>query len=125
MCTARENTQKKQEKADTNMNNGIGKEQTIGCEIEFCKIIRTDAAKKIAEYFHTTANHTGGTYDTWEIKDQQGRTWKIVNDNSIQDTTDKRCELVTPILHYEDIELLQEVARQIRYAGGKDRKSVV
>ncbi|MHB1154887.1 MAG: amidoligase family protein [Eubacteriales bacterium] len=101
------------------MNNAIGKEQTIGCEIEFCKITRTDAAKKIAEYFHTTPNHTGGNYDTWEIKDQQGRIWKVVSDSSIQDTPDKRCELVTPILRFEDIEILQEVARQIRHAGGK------
>ncbi|MHB1154858.1 MAG: amidoligase family protein [Eubacteriales bacterium] len=101
------------------MKNGIGKEQTIGCEIEFCKITRTAAAKKISEYFHTTANHTGGPYDAWEIKDQQGRIWKIVSDSSILDTPDKRCELVTPILHFEDIATLQEVARQIRHAGGK------
>lgn len=100
------------------MNNGIGKEQTIGVEIEFAGITRAVAAKRIADHFETTANHTGGSYDAYEIKDQTGRIWKVVSDSSIHDDYEKRCELVTPILRYEDIETLQEVARQIRHAGG-------
>ena len=34
-------------------------------------------------------------------------------------TENKKCELVTPILHYEDIELLQELIRKLRHAGAK------
>lgn len=97
------------------------KKQTIGCEIEFTGITRNGAAAIIAEYFQTTADFAGGTYRTWEVKDQQGRTWKVMYDSSIQQTggEETKCELVTPILHYEDIEILQELVRRLRKAGAK------
>ena len=34
-------------------------------------------------------------------------------------TDDKKCELVTPILTYNDIETLQELIRKLRHAGAK------
>mgnify|MGYP002237140485 CR=1 FL=1 len=39
------------------------------------------------------------------------------NGNWVSDRTYK-VEMVTPILHYPDIELLQELVRQLRKAGG-------
>ncbi len=116
MCTERENTHLKE---DTNMNNAIGKEQTIGVEIEFAGITRAVAAKKIADFFEAKADHTGGSYDAYEIKDQTGRIWKVVSDSSIRDIPERRCELVTPILRYEDIETLQAVTREVWRIGGR------
>ncbi|MCR4719750.1 MAG: amidoligase family protein [Firmicutes bacterium] len=94
--------------------------QTIGIEIEMANITREKACRTIAKYFGTesTVNHDGGSYDTWSCKDNQGRTWKITRDVSIHARTDEeKAELGTPILHYDDIEDLQEIARQLRHAG--------
>lgn len=97
------------------------KKQTIGVEMEFTGITREQAAKVVADYFGTEAYYEGGSYYTWECRDQQGRKWKIMYDSSIQATGghDTKCELVTPILKYEDIETLQEIARRLRKAGAK------
>lgn len=97
------------------------KNQTYGVEIEFNNITRKAAAEKIAAYFGTTAYYAAAEYGymTWACKDQEGRVWKIQRDVSIQGPDDERCELVTPVLHYEDMETLQEVVRQLRHAGGK------
>ena len=40
-----------------------------------------------------------------------------------QDRTEQKCELVTPILTYGDIETLQELCRQLRHAGAKSDAS--
>ena len=96
------------------------KKQTIGIEIEMANITREKACRVIAKYFGTehTVNHDGGSYDTWSCKDNQGRTWKITRDVSIQARCDsEKAELGTPILTYDDIEDLQEIARELRHAG--------
>lgn len=51
--------------------------------------------------------------------DAQGREWKFQRDCSISGSDSEKCELVTPILHYEDIETLQELIRRLRKAGAK------
>ena len=97
------------------------KEQTIGCEIEMAEITRNTAIKVVARYFGTleTVYHDGGSYDTWSCKDTQGRVWKVMRDVSISASTDNRkAELVTPILKYNDLEDLQEIVRQLRHKGG-------
>ncbi len=96
------------------------KEQTIGVEVEMNHITRTNAAKVAAELFGTgryenTAFRNG--YYTWSAWDQQGREWKFQRDSSISGPDDQKCELVTPILKYDDIELLQELIRRLRKAG--------
>ena len=96
------------------------KEQTIGVEVEMNHITRTNAAKVAAELFGTgryenTAFRNG--YYTWSAWDQQGREWKFQRDSSISGHDDQKCELVTPILKYDDIELLQELIRRLRKAG--------
>lgn len=97
------------------------KKPTIGCEIEMANITREKAIRTIAKQFGTgdTVNHDGGAYDAWSCRDTQNRVWKITRDSSIRARCDaEKTELATPILTYDDIETLQEVARQLRRAGG-------
>ena len=103
------------------------KTQTIGVEIEMNGISREKAAKIAADYFGTgrvqnTAFRNG--YNTWSAWDADDREWKFQKDVSIAGPDSEKCELVTPILHYEDIELLQELARRLRRAGAKSDYSI-
>ena len=98
------------------------KKQTIGVEVEMNNITRQKAAKAAAEFFGTgryenTAGRNG--YSTWSAWDADGREWKFQKDVSIAGPDDQKCELVTPILTYDDIETLQELCRQLRHAGAK------
>lgn len=103
------------------------KTQTIGVEIEMNGISREKAAKIAADFFGTgrsqnTAFRNG--YCTYSAWDADGREWKFQKDVSISGPDSEKCELVTPILHYEDIELLQELARRLRRAGAKSDYSI-
>lgn len=98
------------------------KKQTIGVEVEMNSIKREKAAKIAAEYFGTgrheyTAGRNG--YETWSAWDGEGREWKFQKDVSIAGPDSEKCELVTPILTYDDMETLQELIRQLRHAGAK------
>ena len=98
------------------------KKQTIGVEVEMNSITRERAAKLAAEYFGTgryenTASRNG--YMTWSAWDVQGREWKFQKDVSIAGDDAHKCEMVTPILKYEDMETLQELIRKLRKAGAK------
>ena len=98
------------------------KKQTIGVEIEMNGITRSRAAKAAADFFGTgrykdTAARNG--YCTWSAWDADGREWKFQRDVSIEGPDSEKCELVTPILTYADMELLQELVRQLRHAGAK------
>lgn len=98
------------------------KKQTIGVEVEMNNIERHKAAKVAATYFGTgrfedTARRNG--YSTWSAWDAQGREWKFQKDVSIAGPDSEKCEMVTPILTYEDMDTLQEIIRQLRHAGAK------
>lgn len=98
------------------------KKQTIGVEVEMNHITRSGAAKIAADYFGTgryedTARRNG--YSTWSAWDASGREWKFQKDVSIAGDDAHKCELVTPILTYSDIEILQELIRRLRKAGAK------
>ena len=97
------------------------KEQTIGVEVEMNNITRRRAASLIADFFGTQAWNAASEYGymTWACKDTQGRIWKFQRDCSIAGPDDEKCELVTPILKYNDIETLQEIIRILRKAGAK------
>ena len=102
------------------------KKQTIGVEIEMNNISRDKAAKVAARYFGTgryenTAARNG--YYTWSAWDAQGREWKFQKDVSILGPDAKKCEMVTPILKYEDIPFLQELVRKLRHAGARSDAS--
>ena len=58
-------------------------------------------------------------YCTISEWDAQGREWKFQKDVSIASDDAHKCEMVTPILNYSDIETLQELCRRLRKAGAK------
>lgn len=90
-------------------------------------ITRSTAAKVIAGYFHTSATHIGGGYDSYTVKDPEDRNWKIMRDSSIECTNRQgerasqlySVEFVSPICQYKDIETLQELVRALRNAGAR------
>ena len=101
----------------------------FGTEIEFTGITRNEAAKVVAKQLNGTVHHAGGSYDAYHITAPDRRVWKVMFDSSITPqkkvngqitgATDLyKCELVTPILRYEqDINTLQEILRQLRHRG--------
>lgn len=104
------------------------KNQNFGVEIELTGITRQQAASIIANYFGTTSRYIGTYYKTWGATDRKSRTWKAMSDASIRTqrkvngrtvnaSHDYSCELVTPILQYEDLEDLQNIVRALREAG--------
>ena len=98
------------------------KTQTIGVEVEMNNIARSKAAMIAATFFGTgrcedTAHRNG--YCTWSAWDSEGREWKFQRDVSIAGPDSEKCELVTPILTYSDMDTLQELIRQLRRAGAK------
>ena len=98
------------------------KKQTIGVEVEMNNITRNKAAKIVADFFGTgrfenTADRNG--YCTWSAYDEQGREWKFLKDVSISGPDSEKCEMLTPILTYADIETLQELIRRLRKGGAK------
>ena len=104
------------------------KSQNYGVEIELTGITRQKAAEVIATYFGTTSDYAGSYYNIYTATDRQGRIWKAMSDGSIRPErtvdsnrrsadSDYACEVVTPILRYEDLEDLQNIVRALREAG--------
>ena len=110
------------------------KNQTIGVEVEFTGLTRSEAAQIIADYFGTSYRITSRSpYYKHEIRDNEGRIWTVMRDCSVNEfrklgrnnvipapytrNEEYKCELVTPILRYKDIETLQEIIRLIRKGG--------
>ena len=83
-------------------------------------LTRAAAARIIAGHFGTQATHVGGGYDTYTVRDNQNRQWKLVSDASIRcrngnnrsASRDYSVEFVSPICQYEDIETIQELVRK-------------
>ena len=103
------------------------RDQYFGCEIELTGINRATAAQTLADLFGTRAEHSGGGYDAYRVKDLDGKDWKIVRDGSIHPESRRRSvligetykvELNSPKLEYSEMEKLQEVVRSLRRAGG-------
>ena len=88
-------------------------------------LTRSAAAQIIAGHFGTDAVHVGGAYDTYTVRDGDGRQWKLVSDASIKcDGHTSRSvgreysvEFVSPICQYKDIETIQEIVRKLRSGG--------
>lgn len=108
--------------------------QNFGVEIELTGISRPRAARIIAEFFGGNAGHRTDGYDSSTATDRKGRTWKCMRDSSIRPekkvrgtvsptNEDLRCEVVTPILQYEDLNDLQEIIRRLRAAGAMANSS--
>ena len=58
------------------------KDQYFGTEIEMTGISRYDAAVAIGRMFGTEPYHIR-SYDSWCVKDSDGKTWKFSRDSSI------------------------------------------
>ncbi|WP_322172909.1 amidoligase family protein [Acutalibacter caecimuris] len=101
--------------------------QKFGIEIEMTGITRAAAVQVIAGHFGTSATHVGGGYDTYTVRDNDNRQWKVVSDASIRRESRRgesrnsayAVEFVSPICKYEDIETIQELIRKLRSAGAK------
>lgn len=98
------------------------KSQTIGVEVEMNSISRRAAAKAAADFFGTNryeeTRFTDG-YETWSAWDAQGRKWKFSKDVSIAGPDFQKCEMITPILTYSDMDLLQGLIRRLRKEGAR------
>lgn len=94
------------------------KSLTYGTELEYTGITRQRAAHAVQSVVDGTIAHRPELgYDTWQIKAADGRTWKAISNGSLG--SDGGCEVVTPILRWEDMATLQEVVRSLRRAGTK------
>lgn len=103
--------------------------QNFGVEIELTGISRPTGTQVIADYFGTWRTRSIGTgYDTYTATDRKGRKWKCMRDASITPQVKRNgrivggssellCEVVTPILQYEDLEDIQQIVRKLREAG--------
>jgi hypothetical protein len=92
------------------------KNQTFGIEIETTGIGRQRTAEAIAAHFGTTARYVGHHLGDWKVPMPDGREWTVEKDASV---TDPCAEVVSPVCTWDDIEMVQEVARVIRRAGGR------
>ena len=95
-----------------------------GVEIEFLGITREAAAEIVADFFGTGFFYEGGELNERDIADKDQRIWRVVRDASIDAYSDEeQCELVTPILLYEDLKTLTAIVELIKAAGGKVNRS--
>ena len=98
------------------------KKQTFGVEVEMNNIRRDQAAIIVSGLFGTNRYEDRACrwgYYTWSAWDTDGREWKFQKDVSIAGPDAWKCEMVTPILTYKDIPLLQDIIRALRHAGAK------
>ena len=98
------------------------REISFGVEIETVRITRKRVARAIASVVGGVAQNIGRphVFDPWEVIDDQGRKWKVVADSSLGHVPGHlRAEVVTPVLVYGDIPVLQHVIRAIRSAGAR------
>lgn len=102
------------------------RDQYFGCEIELTGINRATAAQTLADLFGTRAEHSGGGYDAYRVKDLDGKEWKIVRDGSIHPECRRRSvligetykvELNSPKLEYGEMEKLQYMNNEMLCAG--------
>lgn len=103
------------------------RDQYFGTEIEMTGITRERAAQVVAEMFDTDCYHRS-SYDSWCVRDQQGKEWKFSRDTSIvterkvrgrktMADEDYSTEMVSPKLEYSEMGKLQEVVRCLRHHG--------
>ena len=107
------------------------KDQCFGVEVEFTGITREQAAHALADYFETEPRHGDDYYDSWYVRDGEGKEWKFMYDGSIRteckgdsgyesiNDSQYSVEMVSPKLTYTELPKFQECVRQVRKAGGK------
>ena len=116
--------------------NEVGlKDQCFGVEVELTGITREQAAQALADYLGTEPRRGDDYYDSWYVRDGEGKEWRLMSDSSIRgeqkvgarytSTSDPRyrVEMVTPKLTYAELPKFQECVRRVRTAGGKVNSS--
>jgi hypothetical protein len=91
----------------------------FGIEVETVGLPRELLAQAIRAATNGTVAVEGGD---WRVVDSRGRTWRVVPDGSLSGGFDSG-EIVSPILGYDDIELLQTIVRAVRAAGARADES--
>ena len=107
-------------KNTTAQQEAIKKDFRIGVEVEMNGISRRAAAKTAAKFFGTKRYEdtaTRNAYMTWSAYDAQGREWKFSKDTSIAGRDSEKTELITPILGFDDIPMLNELLNTLKAAG--------
>lgn len=107
------------------------KDQCFGVEVELTGITREQAALALADYFGTEPRHGDDYYDSWYVRDGEGKEWKFMYDGSIRteckgdsgyesiNDSQYSVEMVSPKLTYTELPKFQECVRQVRKVGGK------
>lgn len=96
------------------------KEKTIGVEVEMYGANEMTIASYVAQFFNSTYQQEGYDHDSFNlsgyvVNDSQGRKWRVVHDGSLP--SGMSGELVTPVLKYNDIPMLQELIRFLKGKG--------
>ena len=111
----------------------VSKKLTFGIEIETfvsrgdAKAIMLRAVQSVVGGEIVTRRNSHG-WMSKGIEASDGRVWLVVSDASIKDNSGHQAgirgaEVVSPILQYSDIPVLQEIVRAMRRAGGKTNSS--
>ena len=99
------------------------KDVNWGIEIECVGQTRETVARAIQSVVGGEVVHVGTptVYDPWEVCEAgTNRVWKVVADSSLSNVpADLRTEVVSPILGYADIPVLQEIVRAVHKAGSR------
>lgn len=110
----------------------VMKAQTFGVEIETSGADIYELSQLVANYFGSEPysyeySHDSNYFTARAVNDSQGRKWLCMEDSSLSSSSSDAgygsAELVTPVLKYEDIELLQGLVRILREAGIKSNAS--
>lgn len=97
------------------------RELRFGCEVETVRSTRRCVAEAVQAVVGGHVRHVGtpASHDPYEVRDDRGRTWKVVADSSLTSVPSHlRAEVVSPILTYPDIPELQRVVRSVRKLAG-------
>lgn len=105
------------------------KEIKVGVELETIGRTRMQVAEAIRSVVGggEIVRIPSSDLDTHEFADDKGRKWRVVSDASLINVPQHlRAEINTPILSFDDLSELQEVARSVRRAGARiDEKTSV
>lgn len=96
-------------------------ELKFGVEIETVNRTRRQIAVAIQNIVGGGITHMGSPtcFDPYHIVADDGRVWKVVADASLNNTPKRlQAEIVSPILTYEDIPMVQKIVRQVRTVAG-------
>jgi len=92
----------------------------FGVEIETIGRTRDVVARAIAAVVGGHVEYRGRQerLDPWVVIDGRGRVWRAVSDGSLS-MHHAHAEIVTPILTYDDVSLLQDVVRAVARCGAR------